>query len=630
MIRIGERVIGPGQPAYVIAEIGLNHNGNPELARKLVEVAVDCGCDAVKFQKRKLGSLYDEATLANLKDAEKELQYVVPFLQEFELSEETVSDLATLARQLGAEFLCTPWDIESVDFLEGLNVRAYKTASADLTNTFLIERLAQTGKPLMLSTGMSAWREIEATAALLKGLGVEFAFLHCRSTYPAPFRDLNLRFMERLREFGVPVGYSGHERGISVSICAAGLGASIIERHLTTDRSLPGPDHAASLEPQDFKKMVRDIRIVEEALGEPKRTLSRGELMNRHALGKSLIATRQIAAGTPVTREMVGAMGPGDGISPQRVGELLGRSLRRAVKAGEQFRESDLYERDLAEEIGSLPFRWGVVVRHRDFATLTERLRPAFVEFHLTPRELTRAPDELPGRHQQEVVLHCPEYVESRLVDLCATDAEHRRWSVGIVRQAADTVCRLATHFTETPERPKLVVHTGGASFEGFLADSAPLTEALHRSMDDLADVGAEVLLENLPPYPWYFGGQWYSNNFMRPDEIAAFCDERGLGITFDSSHAALWCNYANESLGEFIDIVRPFVRHVHLADATGLDGEGLQIGDGDVDWQMIVGKLADMEATIVPEIWLGHRHEGEGFAVALARLARICVEVGV
>ena len=198
------------------------------------------------------------------------------------------------------------------------------------------------------------------------------------------------------------------------------------------------------------------------------------------------------------------------------------------------------------------------------------------------------------------------------------------------MRRAADAVCRLAQSFTKTPDKPKLVVHTGGASFEGFLDDGAPLTEALHRSMDDLADVEAEVLLENLPPYPWYFGGQWYSNNFTRAEEIAAFCQQRGLGITFDSSHAALWCNYASEDLGEFIDIVRPHIRHVHLADATGLDGEGLQIGDGDVDWPMVVRKLARIEATVVPEIWLGHRHEGEGFAVALARLARICGEVGV
>ncbi len=275
LMKIGDRLIGDGQPTYVIAEIGVNHNGFLDLALKLIDVAVEAGADAVKFQKRNLEKVYARKYLDNANSGEKTLRYLLPILQQVELTNEAFYTIVDRCRAIGITFLCSAFDTDSADFLDGLGVPAFKVASADLTNLPLLNHLASKGKPLILSTGMSHMHEVEITVDFLKQKGVDFALLHCNSTYPASFEDINLRFMNQLRRFNVPVGYSGHERGIAVSTAAAVMGASILERHLTLDRTMEGPDHAASLEPQGFTKMVRDIHQVTIALGTGRRNLSR-------------------------------------------------------------------------------------------------------------------------------------------------------------------------------------------------------------------------------------------------------------------------------------------------------------------------------------------------------------------
>jgi sialic acid synthase SpsE len=238
VIKIGDRLIGDGHPTYIIAEIGVNHNGILELAIELIDVSLAAGADAVKFQKRKLEDLYPKKYLENANVGEKTLRYLLPILQRVELSDEAYYKIVDYCRAKGITFLCSAFDIESADFLDGLGVPAFKVASADLTNIPLLNHLTEKGKPLILSTGMSRMEEVEFTAKYLKDRQVEFALLHCNSTYPAAFEDINLRFMEQLRQFDVPVGYSGHERGIAISTVASALGASIIERHITLDRTM--------------------------------------------------------------------------------------------------------------------------------------------------------------------------------------------------------------------------------------------------------------------------------------------------------------------------------------------------------------------------------------------------------
>ncbi|MFQ6672838.1 MAG: N-acetylneuraminate synthase family protein, partial [Candidatus Tectimicrobiota bacterium] len=222
---IGDRPVGEDHPCFVIAEVGVNHNGQLKLALELIDVAVEAKADAVKFQKRSLEHLYQKEILQDPNRAEQAFQYMIPILQEMELSDEEYHTIVEHCRQKGTIFLCSPWDVPSVDFLETLAVVAYKIASADLTNFPLLEHVVDKAKPILLSTGMSTLEEIATTVAFLKERQAEFALLHCHSAYPAPFEEVNLLFMETLREFGVPVGYSGHERGIAISTVASALGA---------------------------------------------------------------------------------------------------------------------------------------------------------------------------------------------------------------------------------------------------------------------------------------------------------------------------------------------------------------------------------------------------------------------
>ncbi len=628
-ITIRGRRIGPGEPVFFIAEIGINHNGNPEIARRLIDLAAEYGADAVKFQKRTLGQVYAPNVLAELADQDKELQYVVSWLQQVELPDEVFAELAEYAWSKGLEFLCSPWDKDSVDFLEQLGIAAYKIASADMTNFPLLHYVAQTGKPLIVSTGMADWAEIERTVQFLKDLGVEFALLHCQSTYPAAFKDVNLRVMLRLREFGVPVGYSGHERGIAVSTCAVALGACIIERHITLDRTMPGPDHAASLEPPGLQKQIRDIRIIEVALGTPHRSKSRGEILTRHALGKSLAAARDIHAGEIITWDSLTALSPGVGLSPQRALELIGKPARRDMQAGEFFRESDITGQEPKAAAAQFKYPWGAVVRYHDVEQILQTFTPTLVEFHLTDMDLDKGVPKFSSFDLQYSV-HCPEYYHGRLLDLCSTDEQLRQWSIEIVRRAADAARRLRAYFPKTT-RPVLVVHPGAMSYEGFAEDWRPLADAFARSVEQLQDLpDVQIVYENLPPYPWYFSGQWYTSYFVSPEHIVDACEKLGIEICLDISHAQLWCNHAGQPLADFIAAVRPWVRHLHVSDASGTDGEGLQIGTGDVDFNQVLPILLQMQLPMVIEIWLGHRQGGEAIAIALSRLARIAQQAAV
>lgn len=625
-LKIGDRRIGPGEPAYLIAEVGINHNGNPEIARRLIDVAASAGVDAVKFQKRQLSSLYPAETLLDPTREEKEIGLLLPFLQEFELSDAVLTDLAAYSREQGLEFLCTPWDVASLDLLERIGLLAYKVSSPDLTNMPLLERLSQTGKPLILSTGMSKLSEIAATVDFLKSRGVQFALLHCQSTYPAAFKDVNLRFMSRLREFGVPVGYSGHERGISVSTVAVALGACILERHITLDRTMLGPDHAASLEPQGIQKQVRDVRIIEESLGSEHRGLSRGEIMNRLALGKSLVAARSLKPGDTITDDDVKVMGPGHGISPQRVRELVGRVAHREIAAEEQFRASDLTDVPVEELAAAFPLRWGPVVRYRDFAQMT-RFNPHLFEFHLTDADLNSTPPQLP-ESPQELVVHAPEYDHGRLVDLASSDADTVRRSCDLLRRVMEVARTLRGSFTGTPERVRIVVHPGAMSYEPEPAQRDDAVERLCEVLPFLTcEPDVELLVENMPPYPWYFGGQWYHNAFLDVEDMLELATRARVRLCLDLSHAALSCTAGNGDLVEYVRELAPHVSHLHIADASGTDGEGLAIGEGDIDFAALMPLIATMDATLVPEIWLAHRNGGEGFVFALQSLSRFLPE---
>jgi len=617
LLKIGDHLIGDGQPPYIIAEIGVNHNGLLDLAIELIDVAVSAGADAVKFQKRQLDKLYAQKYLDNANAGEKTLRYLLPILQQVELSDEAYYRIVEYCRAKKITFLCSAFDAESADFLDHLGVPAYKVASADLTNLPLLDHLARKNKPLILSTGMSRMEEVELTVSFLRSRRAAFALLHCNSTYPAAFEDINLRFMEQLRRFDVPVGYSGHERGIAVSTVAAAMGASIIERHITLDRTMDGPDHAASLEPHGFKKLVRDIRQVSMALGTgEEKFMSRGEILNREVLGKSLVAARPIQPGETITASMVTVKGPALGISPQRYPELVGRTAERFIEEDEPFLERDLGIRIELDMEHILPMEYGFTVRFRDFEDMLVH-QPRMLEYHFTDQDLD---EHFPGGdHNLKLVVHAPEFWDRTLVDLCSLDERQRCESVELMQKTIHLTREMAPHFTGTP---KVIAHPGAMSLDHPVPDKDKLYDNLRRSVNELDYAGVELLLENLPPHPWYFGGQWLTNVFMDANEIRDFITELGLNTCFDTSHSKLYCNWAHTDFYEQVEILLPYIRHLHLADGAGLDGEGLQIGEGTIDWVHFFRVIGDYHGTMIPEIWRGHQRQGEGFLIAIQRLS--------
>ena len=275
-LSIGDRLIGKDQPVFIVAEIGINHNGSVELAKKLIDAAVFAGCDAVKFQKRTIEKVYTSEELARPRES--------PFggtngdlKRGLEFSQDVYEEIDRYCREKRIQWFASCWDEESVDFIEKFSPPCYKIASASLTDDNLLRHHTQYGKPVIISTGMSTLEQIDHAVEVLGTKAL--VLLHCTSTYPSKEDELNLKMMSTLKDrYGVPIGYSGHEVGLAPSLAAAALGACMIERHLTLDRAMWGSDHAASVEPMGFWRMIKDIRAIEKSLGDGIKRVYPGEL----------------------------------------------------------------------------------------------------------------------------------------------------------------------------------------------------------------------------------------------------------------------------------------------------------------------------------------------------------------
>ena len=394
-LRIGNRRIGKDEPCYIIAEGGVNHNGDLSVAKRLADAARDAGADAIKFQKRKLSEVYQQHVLDEPRRGEQGLQYLVPLLAEFSSRTSSSENWRCTAAVKASSSSARRGTGPASTFWRRSTCWRTRSGSPDMTNFPLIQYVARTGKPFLISTGMSTEDEIRLTLAFIENLQAECGVFHCVSTYPVSADEVNLRFMLRLRErCPRPIGYSGHEDGIAISTAAVGMGATMLERHITLDRSMRGPDHAASLEPHRFKDLVTAVREVEAALARVTMKSRVEEGLNRpRTQKKSLVAATDIAAGTTIAADMVTTKSPGMGLSPQQIGLLIGRELPRALRRDEMFLETDLCEEvtpDSFKEV-NLGMPWGVVARAPDLEALFARFGPqgmAFVEIHLSDRDL--------------------------------------------------------------------------------------------------------------------------------------------------------------------------------------------------------------------------------------------------
>jgi N-acetylneuraminate synthase len=326
-ITIDGHAIGAGSPCFVIAEAGINHNGDLKLASELVDAAAAAGADAIKFQTH----LPEHEMLRSGATAAYVGESLFDLLTRTALSREAHYTLRDLAARKGILFLSTPFSREAADFLEGLGVPAFKTGSGELTNLPLQRHIARKGRPMIISTGMSTPDEIETTVQTVRGEGAPFALMHCTSTYPTPYDHVQLGCVSALQErYGVPVGFSDHTLGSYMAFAAVATGAHLFEKHFTMSRSLPGPDQQGSMEPQELEELVRGIRAIERARGAVKR-IQPGEQAVRDMAHHSVVSIRDIAAGAAIGPDDVWPKRPGTGIPARALGDVIGRVARHAI-----------------------------------------------------------------------------------------------------------------------------------------------------------------------------------------------------------------------------------------------------------------------------------------------------------
>ena len=616
---IGNRLISSSSSTFVIGEIGNNHNGDFDLAKKLVVALRDAGADSAKFQMRNMATLYARKSGPGSDDLATE--YTKDLLSKFQLSIKELLYLFEYTKDLGMIPICTPWDEESLDVLTEANMPVYKIASADMTNHQLIGRVVNTNKPVICSTGMSLEQEVVQLIDFLDGANAEYALLHCNSTYPTPFTHINLNYMKRLRSFtNAPIGYSGHERDVFVSVAACALGAKIIERHITLDPSMEGADHKASLVPSEFKRMIEGIEQINDALGSnTPRTMSQAEMINRHNLSKSLATKIHIKAGQKLYRDQVVLRSPGTGIKPAEIDFYVGKTLKLDVPEGSILLPKHFKVRVQEKVIFNTANNLGIPVRYHDYNEMSKLADFDFYELHLTYNDLNLRPEDFFKQNKIKfLTVHAPELFENdHLLNLASESREYRKKSVDNYKRTIDAVVKLKDAFGLKQKVP-LVVNCGGFSKNNFMSeyDKNTATEILYDTVSELDKSEVIFCAQTMPPFPWHFGGQQFHNLLRTPEEIKGFCDATSQSICLDTSHTMMSSKYFGFDFLDCLRTIAPTVEHIHLADSKGVDEEGVLLGKGDLP----IAELSKIishhykDVSIILETWQGHLNEGENF----------------
>lgn len=597
---------------YIIAEVGINHNGSLDTAIKLIKAAKEAGVDAVKFQKRDLESIYSQEVLEDVNSSEWSFEYLIPLLKEVELTKDDYQEIRKVCDGLKLDLIVTPFDEKSAEFLFELGISAYKIASADMTNLPLLKKCNDYNIPLIISTGMWNDEDISKCAEIYKVDKLNYAFLLAQSTYPASYETLNLKYLEKLKEFTQIIGYSGHERGTFIPVAAVAMGCKIIEKHITFDVTQKGPDHKASMLPHEWKEMVYQIRMLEKALGETKH-INQAEIQNKEAFAKSAVPIRDLPVGHILIKQDLAYKSPGKGIFPHEVYDYIGKVLKKPVKKDHYISKTDFEETTAIAEWEKFTFskKWGAKCRFHDYEEYKVLNSPS-IEFHCSQTDLDI--DFKPELSDSELIVHAPEIFDRQLVDICSDDEKVVIKSLDILQRSIDKTLEISKYFPKA--KPKLVMHLGGMFLnKRELTDTKRLTQIAIKNFKKLKYDSAkiDILPENLPPRPWYLGGEWFQHGFMLAEDMKTFCEAFNLGITYDICHASLYCNEFGIDLADYTKEIMPIVKHIHISDAYGNNGEGVQIGEGSIDFDKVLKEVKKYQFTWVPEIWSGHLHHGAG-----------------
>jgi len=601
------------QRNFLIAEIGINHNGNIDTARKLIHEAAIAGVSAVKFQYRNLSRTYGESS-----------NEIGDEILKKEISENFISpqDILSLLEygkneklKVGISF----FDVEDVkDFNSNIaEFDFFKIPSVELTNLELINALLKFNKVVFISTGAHSEEEIERAFSALPNSG--WIPLHCVSNYPVIDINAKLGYIEFMRnKWGRDVGYSSHDKDWEVCLLAIARGVRIIERHITLDKNAIGLDHSTSSTPEEFHRLSTFLAHSDLILsGNSPRSANQGELINRQNLGKSFFALREINENEKVEFNDFAYRHPNTGVSRFRFGQLIGQPITRSLKRGDVLAESNLLPREVLDyqTIATCnKLSISLPIRLHDYLSISRAFDLKNYELHLSFGELDKLQNFSPDDPTHKFSIHLPDYVNSKhLINPFSINQELRRDS----REAFSKVANFASRLLAGQNEQVLLVSSLSiidTNKEDFYSECKVL-------QDEFASRGLTLCFQWLPPFAWYFGGSEPLAVFNNEEDLP-FILKNNLNICLDTSHLLMGASFFGFKPDFIVDQLANLIKHYHFADARGFDGEGYQLGQGDINHLDFLMDIVARPEVKVVEVWQGHLDLYAGFYEALKSIA--------
>ena len=603
------------QPVRVYAEIGINHDGEKDKARRLIEEGARAGVAGIKFQYRNLANAYS----GQAREIGDEI--LIREINKNYLPPETLLELADYARSLkieaGISFFETA---DMADFGQALgDFQFFKLPSAELTNRELADAMLATGREVFISTGGHTERQVADAFGRLKH--TNWVPFHCISNYPVALQNPRLSYIGRMqRQWQRPIGYSSHDDHWEICILAMQMGAVVIERHITLDKRGSGLDHSSSSTPDEFARMCAIAANLGPILsGDEPRVPNQGELVNMQNLGRSYYTVRDLPKGTKMTAADVVYRAPKVGLGREEIDAVLGQPLIEGLKKGAPLIRSAFVAPEALpgpvlefarEKLLSLP------VRLHDLDFFQKEIPIQAYEFHLSFKEVASGLDVSRVDPSKRYSVHLPDYINSvQLIDPFANDAQQRADSRTMIERTIAFAARLQDRTRQTiPVLGSFSAVNHG--IDAFYADLAALIDSYRPS-------GIHLLPQWLPPIAWYFGGSVRLQTFNDTHDMAQI-QHHDMHICMDICHLLMGQNFHGFSASESFKSLMPQVRHIHIADAAGFDAEGLMIGEGEPRNLMVIDRALDVDVIKVIEVWQGHFDRGAGFKKALSALYRL------
>jgi len=641
-LNLNNKIVKCGGTPYLIAEIGVNHNGSIDEAFSLISSAAQSGCDAVKFQHRS-EKLYNKKLLDSF---DLGTQYIISQIDKTRFFIDDLKKCIDFSKNNNLDVIITPFDNFALDEITTFedDLVAYKIASCDLTNLPLLEEVIKRGKSLIASTGMSFEREIIQTSEFLKKSWINHAFLHCNSTYPCPIEDVKLDYINRLKEItNTVVGYSSHDGKVFIPQASIAYGAAILEFHITKNQNLEGTDHLASIPVNHLADFVSNVHQIYKATGNSApRKPSQGEIANRQTLGKSLAFNKELKKGHIVTEDDFLLISPGHGKSYTQRFKYVGKKLindcgQFTYVKDELFvddKKPSLYS-ELSNAYQTLKdngYITGIPVRYHDFNQFFQLFNPPMVEFHMSDRDISLNIKNFLKRKYKNVdlIVHAIEqYEDGFILDFASNDYKIVERSFYEINRLIEHLEELRKYFKDTDKIP-LVINMGGFTRENFvdLKEKAEILERALANFNKLLNLYPryDFLPQTMPPFPWHQGGRSYHNLLVDKNNINNFISNTKCKICLDVSHSALASYYLEENFFELTKDLGKYVKHIHLSDAIGNSQEGLDIGEGGIDFLKFHKTISSDNKTIflIPEIWQGHLNNGYKFANSIIKFSKI------